>query len=92
MANPGLLAGLTPARLKALLGNLPSDWEEGVLKEGTFKGLGWALRELKGEGLSGRSIRYHPPGWRHGPFSYWRVTGLHGGSGVSPIIHGGEAL
>jgi hypothetical protein len=48
---------------------------------GRHEGQGWALRELNSrkDDFTGRTMRWHPGGGRHGPNPYWRTTGGSGG-------------
>jgi hypothetical protein len=82
--DPWILAGKTPAEVEAAIGTLP-DWQVETLGQGAHKGQGWVLREYTDGGLmTGRMIRWHPGGGRHGDDPYWRVSSPEGGK--SPII------
>lgn len=57
-------------------------WIQDNLRQGEHSGMGWATRETTPRGdLTGRQIRWHPGGGRHGPDPYWRVNAGHGQSG-----------
>ena len=79
-----LLRNKTPEEIEEFLGGVPENWRVERLRRGSRKGKGWVLREYTEYGKeTGRMIRYHPGGGRHGPEPYWRVMN----SGVkSPII------
>ena len=79
-----LLRNKTLREVQGLLGATPPNWRVERLRRGGSKGKGWVLREYTRNGNeTGRMIRYHPGGGRHGPGPYWRVMN----SGVrSPII------
>jgi hypothetical protein len=75
LANPKLLKGLKPAQLRMLIGRIPAGWRVETLGRGSHKGLGYVLREYLPNGeASGRLIRWHPGGARHGPHPYWKVS------------------
>jgi hypothetical protein len=85
MANPKLLSGLKRPQdlLLRLEGRVPDQWKVEALGKGSHKGQGWVLREYSAGGdPTGRMIRWHPGGTRHGPGPYWRVTGYSEKSGV----------
>jgi len=64
-------------------------WQIEKLGQGSHAGQGWVLREYTPAGNpTGRMLRWHPGGGRHGPSPYWRVTG--GPAGKSEIIPGGQ--
>ena len=87
LRNPSLLAGKGPAEIQAVLGKTPG-WKVEALGQGTHAGQGWVLREYTAAGdTTGRLIRWHPGGGRHGPDPYWRVS--NGPGGKSEIIPGG---
>src|SRR6185437_10275191 len=82
-----LLEGMNPAEVEKAIGDTPG-WRVETLGDGTHEGQGWLLREYHGNGeATGRMIRWHPGGGRHGPNPYWRVTSPLGGK--SPIIPAG---
>ena len=88
MANPKLLKGLNPADVqKKLSGKIPGDWAVTSLQKGTHKGQGWVLREMgrKNE-PTGKMIRWHPGGGRHGPNPYWHVNSGHGQADIIPGV------
>ena len=88
MANPKLLKGLNPADVqKKLSGKIPGDWAVTSLQKGTHKGQGWVLRKMgrKNE-PTGKMIRWHPGGGRHGPNPYWRVNSGHGQADIIPGV------
>ena len=63
-----------PAEVEEELGeNL--GWRVETLGRGAHAGEGWVYREYdeRGEG-TGRVIRWHPGGGRHGTGAYWRVS------------------
>lgn len=86
LTDPELLRNKTLKEVQKLLGATPANWRVESLRRGGSKGKGWVLREYTRSGNeTGRMIRYHPGGGRHGPEPYWRVMN----SGVkSPIIPG----
>jgi hypothetical protein len=87
LRNPSLLTGKGPAEIQAIIGKTPG-WEVETLGQGTHAGQGWVLREYNAAGdTTGRLIRWHPGGGRHGPDPYWRVSS--GPGGKSGIIPGG---
>jgi RHS repeat-associated protein len=87
LRNPNLLDGKGPAEIQALIGKTPG-WKVETLGQGTHAGQGWVLREYNAAGeTTGRLIRWHPGGGRHGPEPYWRVSS--GPGGKSGIIPGG---
>ena len=85
LGTPGLLDGKSPGAIREAIGSAPG-WREETLGQGTHEGQGWVLREYDENGnLTGRVIRWHPGGGRHGPDPYWRVsTGEGGKSGIIP--------
>lgn len=79
LANPNTLRATSPEDVGDAIGNSPG-WKEESLGRGTHKGGGWALREYGPNGRpTGRLIRWHPGGGRHGPDPYWRVSSSLGG-------------
>jgi hypothetical protein len=63
------------------------NWRSEFLGKGSRKGKGWVLREYNDTGMrTGRMIRWHPGGGRHGPGPYWRVNNFQM---KSPIIPAG---
>ena len=84
LTDPEFLRNKTLKEVQELLSARPANWRVGRLRRGGSKGRGWVLREYTRNGNeTGRMIRYHPGGGRHGPEPYWRVMN----SGVkSPII------
>ena len=84
LTDPELLRNKTLRELQGLLGATPTNWRVERLRRGGSKGKGWVLREYTRNGNeTGRMIRYHPGGGRHGPGPYWRVMNS---SVKSPII------
>lgn len=84
MVNPHLLEGKTLAQVQEPLRAEPK-WRVETLGKGAHKGQGWVLREYTEEGKpTGRMIRWHPGGGRHGPGPYWRVNGNQKKSGIIP--------
>ena len=69
-----LLEGLTlPSVLEEL--SWDSSWRVEGLGDGINRGRGWLLRQYHASGApTGRMIRWHPPGGRHGGGPYWLVT------------------
>jgi hypothetical protein len=85
--NPSLLEGKSPGEVRDALGEVPG-WQQETLGQGTHEGQGWVLREYDANGNpTGRVIRWHPGGGRHGTDPYWRVSSPRGGK--SDIIRGG---
>ena len=84
LTDPEFLRNKTLEEVEELLGTTPANWQVERLRRGGGKGKGWVMREYTRNGNeTGRMIRYHPGGGRHGPEPYWRVMN----SGVeSPII------
>ena len=84
LTDPELLRNKTLREVQGLLGATPANWRVERLRRGGSKGKGWVLREYtRNSNETGRMIRYHPGGGRHGPGPYWRVMNF----GVkSPII------
>ena len=78
--NPDKLTGKTPIDLQKDLGILPNGWITTTLARGGQKDRGgWVLREVaehyeRTGDLTGKLIRYHPGGGRHGPNPYWIVS------------------
>ena len=62
----------------------PSGWFWTRSFQGTNAGKGWVLREWGGKDWTGRQIRWHPGGDRHGPDPYLRVNNGPGQSGEIP--------
>jgi len=84
LRNPWLLKGRSFQELVAIL-KIPEGWNVEGLGQGMHRGQGWVLRQYRLDGeTTGRMIRWHPGGGRHGPEPYWRVTS--GEYGKSPII------
>ena len=84
MVDPHLLEEKTLAQVQELLGAV-SNWQVEKLGKGSHKGQGWVLREYTEEGKpTGRMIRWHPGGGRHGPGPYWRVNDNQKKSGIIP--------
>ncbi|BAC89375.1 hypothetical protein [Gloeobacter violaceus] len=80
---PEQLAGKTPDEIARMIGELPVGWQTETLRKGSKKGQGWVLREYNLEGQpTGRMIRWHPGGGRHGPQPYWRVNTFNGKSDI----------
>lgn len=74
LTNPELLRSKTLREVQELLGTTPGNWRVEGLRRGGSKGKGWVLREYTRSGNeTGRMIRYHPGGGRHGLEPYWRV-------------------
>jgi hypothetical protein len=74
MANPEAHVRYTdkPEDLLNRLGGVPQGWREARLGQGSHAGQGWKLEEVTPDGrLTGRQIRWHPGGGRHGPDPYW---------------------
>ena len=84
LTDPELLRNKTLKEIEELLGATPANWRVERLRRRGSKGRGRVLREYTRDGTeTGRMVRYHPGGGRHGPGPYWRVMN----SGVkSPII------
>lgn len=81
MANPGLLAGKSPAQVEAMLRGTPG-WQIETLGKGSRQGEGWVLRQYNERGFpTGPQIRWHPGGGHHGGDPYWRVVGPNGDLG-----------
>lgn len=70
----------TPAEFIEHIGGVPDGWRVTTLGQGGHAGQGWKLEEVDANGnLTGRQIRWHPGGGRHGPDPYWTFTsGEHG--------------
>jgi RHS repeat-associated protein len=85
MGNPQILQNVSLDALRSRVGT-PEGWAWTRSFRGENAGKGWALREWGGSDWTGRQIRWHPGGGRHGPNPYWRVT-TH--NEKSPIIHSG---
>ena len=86
LANPEILRGLPPGTGTVQPG---PGWREEGLGQGEHKGQGWLLRQYAEAGApTGRVIRWHPGGGRHGPNPYWIVSSGEGGK--SPRIPGGR--
>ena len=82
LANPNLLAGKSPEHMNMILRNTPG-WHVETLGKGSNKGKGWVLREYTNENNpTGRMLRWHPGGGRHGPDPYWRVIDYNKDSGI----------
>jgi hypothetical protein len=66
VTNPQLLAGKTPAQVRAVLSDTPS-WVEGTLNKGRSAGSGWTFREVNSAGTdyTGRYIQWSPGSPRH---------------------------
>lgn len=66
----------SPQELLEKLGGVPDGWEiTGLGGSSRIRGKGFKLQEMNGRGgTTGRQIRYHPGGPRHGPDPYWTVT------------------
>jgi hypothetical protein len=61
-----------PEDLLNRLGGVPEGWRESRLGRGSHAGQGWKLEEVTPDGkITGRQIRWHPGGGRHGPDPYW---------------------
>lgn len=74
LRNPNLLTGKGPAEVNMMLGRTPG-WRTEALGQGSHQGQGWVLREYLSNGeASGRMLRWHPGGGRHGPDPYWLIT------------------
>lgn len=81
LTNPNLLENKTPKEIEIRLSeSLPENWKVEKLRKGSQKGNGWVMREYK-KGYpfkqgneTGRVIRWHPGGGRHGTEPYWRVN------------------
>jgi hypothetical protein len=75
----------TPEEFVEQLGGVPEGWRETTLGQGDHAGQGWKLEEVDANGnLTGRQIRWHPGGGRHGPDPYWTFTsGEHGKKQIS---------
>jgi len=83
LTDPELLRNKTLKEVQDLLGAPPANWRVERLRRGRSAGKGWVLREYTRNGNeTGRMIRYHPGGGRHGPEPYWRVMN----SGVKSSI------
>jgi hypothetical protein len=86
LTNPHVLHGMKPAQVETMIGNT-AGWRLEALGQGDHAGQGWLLRQYTDAGEpTGRMIRWHPGGGRHGPDPYWRVTSGEGGK--SPRIAG----
>ncbi|MCP4967627.1 MAG: hypothetical protein GY926_20640 [bacterium] len=85
LASPhGLLTGRSPAEVANVLGDMPG-WQVETLAQGSHAGQGWVLREYTTAGdPTGRMLRWHPGGGRHGPDPYWRATDYQSNSGIVP--------
>lgn len=70
----------TPDEFLEQIGGVPKGWRVTTLGQGGHAGQGWKLEEVDANGnLTGRQIRWHPGGGRHGPDPYWTFTsGEHG--------------
>lgn len=70
----------TPDEFLEQIGGVPKGWRVTTLGQGDHEGQGWKLEEVDANGnLTGRQIRWHPGGGRHGPDPYWTFTsGEHG--------------
>lgn len=77
LENERLLRGITLDQFVSRVGT-PDGWVWTRNFQGTQAGRGWALREWRGRDYTGRMIRWHPGGGRHGPNPYWRVNRGHG--------------
>ena len=78
LANPDLLRNRTLEEVQESLARTPESWRTERLSRGGSKGKGWVLREYSARGdETGRMIRYHPGGGRHGPQPYWRVMNFN---------------
>jgi hypothetical protein len=74
LADPGLLAGKTPAEVEQQIGG-HRGWRPETLRRGSRRGQGWVLREYDDAGNpTGSVIRWHPGGGHHGSDPYWRVS------------------
>jgi RHS repeat-associated protein len=73
LENPESLNGLTLDQVHSRLGT-PDGWVWTRSFRGDNAGKGWALREWGGRDWTGRQIRWHPGGGRHGEDPYWRVN------------------
>lgn len=74
VANPEAYIRYTdkPEDLLNRLGGVPEGWRESRLGRGSHAGQGWKLEEVTPDGkITGRQIRWHPGGGRHGPDPYW---------------------
>ncbi len=79
--------GAPTGTMTTRVANTPG-WRVEGLGQGSKAGQGWLLRQYSAGGTpTGRMIRWHPGGGRHGPQPYWRVTSGEGGK--SGIIPGG---
>ena len=77
-ANPNALKAATPDDVAKLVRNDPS-WIVGTLGRGSHAGQGFSIREVNAQGnLTGRLIRWHPGGGRHGTTPYWTVSSAQG--------------
>jgi RHS repeat-associated protein len=81
--DPASLRGMNPSQLEQQLGENPG-WRVTRLYHGDHTGQGWVYRQFKGDEPTGRQIRWHPGGGRHGDQPYWRVNAGHGQSEMIP--------
>ena len=83
LTDPELLRNKTLEEVQGPLDGGLENWRVEGLRRGDSKGKGWVLREYTRNGNeTGRMIRYHPGGGRHGPEPYRRVMN----SGVKSLI------
>jgi len=73
LRHPRFLTGKNPAWLERFLGS-NRGWRIERLGKGRHQGQGWLYREHGPRGPTGRMIRWHPGGGRHGPDPYWVVN------------------
>lgn len=65
----------SPETFLKRIGGVPDRWAQSGLGQGSHAGQGFKLAERNAAGaLTGRQLRLHPGGGRHGPDPYWVFT------------------